>query len=308
MDTLARFLGHLSPFFTFNSFVLSVDSNDGGGEGDEGDNGGDGDKGGSGGDGQEGSWRDGLRDDLKNSPTVQKYKDLNEFVEAHNSLNKLLGHEKVPIPKGPDDTEGWDRLNKALGVPEKADGYGLEDIKIDDVVKGQLLDKQEFGEIAHKLSLTPAQAKSLWENYNNLSQEQYLKAQKDFQTHIDTLRNNLKKEWGDAYESNIDIVKTLIDRFAGDKDSAEYLTASILQDPRGIKFLSKIGEKFSEHKIDGMQYKRHSFSPDEAQREIDTILSDPKHPYNDATAPADARKAAIEYVNDLYSVKLGVKR
>src|SRR3990167_7826036 len=57
------------------------------------------------------SWKSQLAPDFANSPTMQKFSDdksgFNEAVKSHLSLEHLLGHEKVPIPKGPEDKEAW---------------------------------------------------------------------------------------------------------------------------------------------------------------------------------------------------------
>ena len=60
--------------------------------------------------------------------TMQKFADTKEgltaAVTSHLELEKMLGGEKVPIPKGPDDKEGWQRYSKAMGVPVNPNEYG----------------------------------------------------------------------------------------------------------------------------------------------------------------------------------------
>ena len=73
------------------------------------------------------SWKQGLSDDLKNSPLLQKFEDtiegLSKAFESHANLEKLLGHEKVPIPKG---VMMWrlDRFSKQWAFERQKDmGY-----------------------------------------------------------------------------------------------------------------------------------------------------------------------------------------
>ena len=94
------------------------------------------------------SWKSQLSPDFANSATMQKFSDdksgFNEAVKSHLSLEQLLGHEKVPIPKGQDDVEGWNRFSKAMGIPDKAELYGLPDANIPDTMKGLAFDKNKF--------------------------------------------------------------------------------------------------------------------------------------------------------------------
>ena len=249
------------------------------------------------------TWKNNLPVDFANSPSMKKFADTKEgfaeSVRSHLELEKLLGYEKVPIPKGKDDAAAWSVFNKAMGVPEKADGYGLPDPEIPANMPGLAFDKAKFAEVIHQHKLTPEAAKGLWGAYTDMSKQAYAKALKD---HQDTLTNNinqLKGEWGDAYQSKIELGQMVINKFSSDQETNDYITATLTQDPRGIRFLSQIGEQFAENKIGEFKYQRHSLTPDEAKNEWDAIRQDPNHPYNNAKAPQAERDKAIQYVMTL---------
>ena len=88
-------------------------------------------------------WKQDLEGDMANSPSMQKFEDtkagFNKLSESYLNLSKLLGHEKIPVPKGPDDIEGWTRYNEAMGVPSVAEGYNLPDERFQQTFKGCLL-------------------------------------------------------------------------------------------------------------------------------------------------------------------------
>jgi hypothetical protein len=44
-------------------------------------------------------------------------------VPGYRNLGKLIGNEKVPLPKGGQGTEGWERAFTALGRPSTPDAY-----------------------------------------------------------------------------------------------------------------------------------------------------------------------------------------
>lgn len=252
------------------------------------------------------AWKANLGPDIANSPTMQKFPDtkegLVETAKSYLNLEKLLGHEKVPVPKSKDDAAAWEIFSKALGIPDKPDGYGLEDAKLPDHLKGMTFDKAKFAEIVHQNKLTPDQAKGLWGAYTQMSSQIYENAVNEHKTKLTGVINQLRGEWGDAYQSKVDLGQNVINKFSDNKDMNDFVTATLSKDPNGIKFLAKIGEQFAENKIDGFNVQRFSITPDEAEKEISAIRQDPKHPYNNDRATPAERDRAIDKVNSLLSV------
>ena len=250
-------------------------------------------------------WKEKLSADVRNSPLFQGYDDnaegFNKAATGYANLEKLLGHEKVPIPKDDKDVEGWNRLSKALGVPDKAEAYGLMDPELPADLKSISFDKQKFAETVHAFKLTPNQAKGLWGAYTDMMKDMYSKAVKASQENMTNVINQMRGEFGDAYDTKVELGQMVINKFGGDDETINFLTTALVKDPRGIKFLAKLGEQFSESKIGEFAYKRFSLTPEEAQKEIDTIIADPKHPYNNEKSPQGERNRAIDYVNSLYA-------
>lgn len=252
-----------------------------------------------------GGWKSSINTDLRNSPLLQKFEDtpdgLNKAIESHANLEKLLGHEKVPIPKDANDVEGWNRFAKALGVPDKAEGYGLADAKIPDSMKGMTFDKNKFAEVVHAHKLTPGQAKGLWQAYTEMSMQAYEKAASDHKEKIVKTVNTLKGEWGDAYQTNVELGQMVINKFSSDQETNDYITNVLSQDPRGIKFLAKIGDQFAENKIGEFSMKRFSLAPEEAMNEFEKMKRDVDGPYMNLKGKFTEREhqAAIDRANSL---------
>ena len=318
LDNMNPVIGKFMPKM-FMSFAEGDAGAGGGGSGDAGAGAGAGDAGaGSGGAGGAGgagsggpsfSWKSQLSPDYAKAPNFQKFPDtkegLNEAVKSHLELERLLGHEKIPVPKSADDKDGWARFNKAMGVPEKPEGYQIPDIQVPAQFKGLDFseDKKTFAALAHTNNLTPGQANKLWDDYTKMTMNRYDQHLKAQEQHMTTLVNQLRAEWGDAYDNQVELGQLVINKFAGDKDTEDFVTAVLVKDPRGIKFLSKLGNQFAENKIGEFGYKRFTFTPDQAQTEIDKILNDPNHPYNNGKASKAERDKAIDYVNGLYAAK-----
>lgn len=253
-----------------------------------------------------GTWKGGLGADLGNSPLLSKFEDtpegLNQAFTSHAGLEKLLGHEKVPIPKGPDDVEGHARFNKAMGIPDAAAGYGLADAEVPESMKNMSFSKEKFGEVMHGFKLTPNQAQGLWGAYTEMSKDVYGKALKAHEDHLVEVTNEMRGEWGDAFEGNVALGQLVIDKFSSDKETEDFITSTIMKDPRGIRFLSKIGGNFAENKIGDFKHTRFSLSPEQAQAEYDKISGDANHPYRNEKASDAEHQAALDYVNRLLVV------
>ena len=252
------------------------------------------------------NWKNVLPQDFQNSPTLKKFPDtkegFSEAIRSHLELERLLGYEKVPIPKSKDDQAAWAVYSKAMGIPEKADGYGLPDVEIPESMKGMVFDKAKFAEVVHNQKLTPDAAKGLWGAYTEMVKGAYEKAKQDHQDLIHANTNQLKGEWGEAYQSKVELGQMVLNKFCPSKEMNDKLTALLTSDPDGIRFLSLIGDQFSENKIGDFRYQRHSLTPEEAKNEWDAIRADLSHPYNNEKAPKAARDAAIARVNELIGI------
>jgi len=257
------------------------------------------------------SWKSKLSADYANSPTMKNYEDtpegLNAAIRSQLDLTRMLGHEKVPVPKGPDDTAAWALFSKAMGIPEKPDGYALPDVEVPDALKGLSFDKAKFAEIVHQYKIPATAAKGLWDAYTEMNKQGYAKALAAQEDKVKSIVNELRKEWGDAYQSKVELGQLVINKFSENEEMNDFITAALVNDPRGIKFLSKLGEQFSENKIGDFKYQRHALTPEEAQRELDSIRNDPNHPYNNEKAPLAERERAIEHANSLIGITVRAK-
>ena len=256
------------------------------------------------------AWKETLRPDLRNSPFAQKFEDtpdgLNKAMESYGNLEKLLGHEKVPIPKDINDVEGWNRLSKALGVPDKAEGYGLADANIpkDLAQMGLTLNKSEFAEVMHAHKVPPGAVKGIWDVYQKKAIESYSNAMKQQQEQLTKTVNSLRGEWGDSYETNVELGQMVINKFSNSQEMNDKITAMLSKDPDGIRFLAKVGEQFAENKVPEFQMKRFSLAPEEALEEVNKIKQDLDGPYMNQKGKYTEKEhqAAVDRVNHLFGI------
>ena len=252
------------------------------------------------------SWKSQLSPDIQKSPTLQKFDDtpegLKKSVESYLQLEKLLGHNKVPVPKDANDKEAWAQYSKAFNIPSTPEGYGLQDVSTPAELEGLTFDKKQFSEMVHGLKLTPTQAKGLWETYTKDQIGAVSRYKEQYKETITQNINNLKSEWGDAYDAHVDLGQTVINKFSGDQETNDYITSTLAAHPNGIKFLASIGKQFAENKVGEFAIKRYAMAPEEAQAEIDKIRSDANHPYMNEKSPLAEHEKAVQYMDSLYRV------
>lgn len=121
-------------------------------------------------------------------------------VASYRELEKLLGGEKLPLPKDPADKEGWDRVYKALGRPDSPDGYGIQ------VAQGG---DAEFAKRAagkfHELGLPANMAKGLSEWYESEAKAAHEAEETAFVQKAEAEFTQVKQNWGANYDQNMEI-------------------------------------------------------------------------------------------------------
>jgi len=249
-------------------------------------------------------WYDQLSEDLKNNPTIQKYKSNEDQMKAHLELTTLLGHDKVAIPKDAEDTIAREKFNEAIGVPKEFEGYKLEDPA---PLPGMevMFDINQFKQLAHKHDFTPAQAQGVLNDYRDMLASIQENAKTEHTANVTQAKTDLSKEWGLAYETKVKLAQSVMNKFAG--EGFEYVNGAIGADPTFLKMFAAIGEKFGEGTIGdlpGTTSSRFTMTPQEAKAAYETIMNDSTDNYwagvrNKNIVSETARKERVSYVEDL---------
>ncbi len=261
------------------------------------------------------TWVNSLSEEYRNHPSIQKFTDPNGLAKSYLSLESMMGQEKIPVPKGPDDTNAWGMYRKAFNVPENADGYNIKIEGVEDDKLGSLK------ELFHKHNISQEAAQELT--------NAHLDGVKDLFAHQDQLRQvamenataELKKDWGLKYEENLKTARNFLEKMAGNEEDYKYFEGVIGNDAKFIKLLSKMGASISEGSLGGFEAQTGGFvkTPAEAKAELDAILNDPNDAYwagarnkrdnaryckehNLSYVSEEERKARIQYVNSLMAM------
>lgn len=167
-------------------------------------------------------WIAGLPDTLKTNETFTKFKTVGDFANDYlattakvSDLEKKVGNS---VPKLPDDANDEERslYYDALGRPKQPSEYEF-DGEDKNAPEWTSQWKQEF----HSLGLTKTQAKLLSGKFNATMQKMVEAHNAKIKNEITAAETALKSEWGDKFDTNVELAKRLYQKHLGnefDKD------------------------------------------------------------------------------------------
>lgn len=233
-----------------------------------------------------GNWYDKFdNEDLKGYVQNKGWKDPAELAVGYQNLEKLLGGEKIPMPKGADDTEGWNRVYEALGRPNTPADYGLKS------PDGQ---ETDFSKAAatkfHELGISAQQAASLTEWWNAQNQAAVEAQNSTIAQNTEAQLSDLRKEWGGAYDENIEMGRRAAREFGLGQEKLSAIESAIGTGEL-VKLMAQIGRGMTEHTFEGGKSTGNSFgmTPAAAQQRIGALKADPSWSAKYISGDADAR-------------------
>lgn len=187
-----------------------------------------------------------LPEEFRGDPSLKDIKDIAGLTKGFVHAQKLVGADKIVLPKeGAPDAE-WEPLYARLGRPEKPDGYKFSDVKFPEGVQLNEALQTKFGPTFHKLGLNNKQADGL---RSELIQHQIA----EIQTGIDRRNEEvskgeaaLKQKWGDKYEANVKHAEVALARFATPELMKALHTSGLGSHPGIVEAFSEIGLRMSE--------------------------------------------------------------
>lgn len=243
------------------------------------------------------NWRSSLPEELQKEPSLQTFNDISSLAKSFIHAQRAIGADKIVIPGKHATDDDWNQVYNKLGLPKELKDYELK------IKEAPGMDKafgEKFKETAHKAGILPQQAQKLadWFDTMNASSEAEVLKMKTDKMKADEAA--LKAEWGAAYQQNLGRAAQVVLE-AADPDMLKYLDESGLgNDPKLIKLLSKVGEKFmkEDSTVGGEGGFKTKLTPKEAKAEANKILADFTHPYHVKDHPN--HKAAVQEVTELF--------
>lgn len=188
------------------------------------------------------TWISGLSDDHRNFAITKGFdKDPNAIVHSFKHLEGLIGQKErvvlLPDEKDPASAEAF--YNK-IGRPEKPEGYGITAGE-----KGDPKFVEFASKMFHEAGLSKKQAETVvgkWSEFSAAHAAEQAQAQ---QQAAQVSASNLKKEWGGAFEQNVEVAKAAAQKFGLTPEvvtalekSTDYATV--------MKFMHQVGTRIGE--------------------------------------------------------------
>lgn len=218
-------------------------------------------------------WTSSLSPELKGLVETKGFKDPGMALESYRNLEKLVGTPQerlLKLPEKADDAAWGDIFNK-LGRPSKADEYQFQLPK----EMGDENTAKWAKETFHKLGLTKTQAEKLMTEWTQQNKAMLEASENAKITKNETENNTLKREWGMAFDQNINVAKQAVREFGLDSE-----TIDKLEDALGfagvMKFMHQVGSKMGEDSFT-VGDRRQSFgalTPDAARHQINALRAD----------------------------------
>ena len=149
-----------------------------------------------------------------NSPT-ETYKSFRELEKKFSSIKQA---PELPKDATPEQVAEY---RKAVGVPEKADGYmdGLKDLPIGDELKPHVM---KFLEDMHGKHASPAVVKDALQSYMAIAEANNQARSEADEEAKRVSRSELQKEWGGEYKTNFNAISGLMDQYPALKEALAF--------------------------------------------------------------------------------------
>ena len=198
------------------------------------------------------------------------YKGPEDLIKAARNSEKMIGLDKVPLPKDDNDAEGWGRVYDKLGRPKVATEYKLALPENADTNYVSAMSKA-----MHEAGLSQRQAAAL-SKINLDYQTQAAQAQETAQVAKDQQEiAALKTEWGAAWDVQLEHARRGAREFGID-DAARGKLYQALGQAAAVKLLNRIGTALTEDKtVTGAEGSGYGAkTPQQAKYEIGQLNMD----------------------------------
>ena len=243
-------------------------------------------------------WRASLPEDIREDPSLKPLQDINSLAKSYVHSQRMLGTDKVVVPGKYATPDEWRGFYHKVGLPEEVKDYELTSSDTD--VDQEFFD--DYKKASHKAGVLPSQAQEMFNWYMDKANAEVQRQEDESARNIENSMKTLQTDWGSTFESKINSARAAVNHF-GDENLKAYLDESGLgNDPNLIKVFSKIGETLSDDTFRGeADTGNYGRTPVQAQKEINDIMADPKHPYFDKNHPN--HKKALEDMQRLFTYK-----
>lgn len=244
-----------------------------------------------------------IPEDIRQHPSLSPIKDVENLARSYVNAQRLIGADKIPMPVNPTD-EDLDRIYGKLGRPETPDQYGIS-------ADGNIITEEratEYADIAHKLRLTPDQAKGVLDYYRSVAENDMTTMANTNAQAMEQSAAALQAEWGDNYDAKMQSAQKVVDQFGAGNIMEMQLAdgTKVGNHPDVIRAFAKIADfRQTVTSEDTVSEGTSSMgmSAQQAGNEIQAIMGDSSHAYWDKRNPQ--HQQAVERMQQLMEMQHG---
>ena len=174
--------------------------------------------------------------------------DFWSMVKMTENAQRKLGYpaESLLVKPSKDwKEEQWGEFFDKAGRPKSPDEYPLQ---VPDNYDKNMVD--EFKTIAHKAGLLPNQVSAVMSFYQKIAGDAETAMGQQNAAQMEQAQAELKTEWGNGYEANLDRAKRYVMTFADDNDK-EQLSGRLGNDPALLRVLANASKVMREDALLG---------------------------------------------------------
>lgn len=250
------------------------------------------------------TWMDGLPDELRAHPSMQRYKGqgVEALAKGLVEVEATLGRQGVKVPGEDATPEQKEAFFNAIGRPETVDQYDFGDVNPPEGMPWRKEADTKVTEAAHAAGLTNDQLKTLRGAYIESAQEDLAAMEDRAAAFAETSEAALKSEWGGDYDTNLAVANTAVKAIFGDAlsgkdgDPNDPTTlrlmdgTHVMNHPGLAKAFLQLGKVMAEEgTLEFVQGGSGISTVSQAKAEVARIRSeasaDAKHAYNDPKHP-----------------------
>lgn len=253
---------------------------------------------------------EGFDETLKGNPTLLKYADKDngkfdyaKIMKAHVHATGMLGKDKVTLPDETWTEDQWSDLYQKLGKPESLEAFEIK-AQLPEGMEENKEFASKFKEMAFQANLLPKQAEKLYSEINNYIHGSLSEVNEKQEAEYNSQVENLKKDWGEAYEQKCTRAYSALEQFADDKEIQALKEGGFIQDPVVARLFDKIADSLSEDKLNIEGAQTFGMTPAEAEEEISKMYRT-DHPFMQKNHPQKAYYQ--EKMQKLQRIKLAGK-
>lgn len=248
-------------------------------------------------------WRSTLPEELRAHTALSPIKNVQDLAKSFVHAQEMIGKKGVILPTDENDSEAWAAFNKAIGVPEMADGYKFPELELPE---GMTLDEDMqkwFRQAAFEAGVPQRVADKLYKSYADRMVKQFQGYQGQVEERRASAEQQLRQDWGKDFDNRLAGAQRLLRTF-GDEQLVTYMDQTGYgNDPALIKLFSNIASKLgNDVLIEGSSGGGFGMTPTMAKAEINTKKADSEFMKRYMNADQIGHKEAVEEMQRLFKL------